>query len=126
MQMQTQLPLAPVSTVFDKAFERALNMIIASGAQYTLHYAGQSYTNVVPAKQDMKRTRSGMRYTHTFKDRLAAMAIGDLIVLKLPAGGNLEHLRSCASGCCVRQFGVGSGITSIDVAAQEVHVLRVM
>lgn len=112
-----------------KAFQHALNMLKASGAQYVvIDEDGKQHTHgdLEVSKKKHKRYRSGLprgTYVNMVKEQgLLDMKVGDVMIFD-PQGKRIESIRTTAITYAEKSWGKKSLVTSINNG--KIEALRI-
>lgn len=115
-------------TIQDMAFERALRMLDAAGAQYAIVYNGETYGTLELAPPPKVRRRGpglyprGMTRAH-FLPHLGELQPGECA--KIPyADFDVAILQSNVAAFCSSTWGAGNSMARRFDGAGELHVLR--
>lgn len=113
------------SNVKEIAFRRALQTIEALGYKYKIiANDGTEYGDLAVVVPKVRKTRvvvNNFRNTG-YRERLAAMAVGEVVDFEAPDGDSAKNFQSAISSKATRLWGQGSHTTH--VYGRTVQVLR--
>ena len=115
-------------TIQDMAFERALRMLDATGAQYAVVYNGETYGTLELAPPPKVRRRGPGPYPRGVTRAHFLPYIGELQpgeTAQIPyADFDVNILQSNVSAFCSTQWGTGSAMVRRFEDEGELHILR--
>lgn len=125
------------------AFQRALDLLAASGATFGAEFGGKSYgapllrhpndrhSTPTPGRYHSGRTGHSRRTKHDlteygYRARVKAAAPGDLLMWENVPNKVAESLRSACTSAAAAFFGTGSAISSVKKTARGVSRVEVL
>lgn len=106
-------------TVQQTAVKKAIALLTAAGAGYTIRFGDETMTNQ-PVKTPVPRAKLKGIY-QPWLDRLETESV---IKVKCPEGQSITNVRGALCSGLHKKFGPGNTITRIDHATNSIEILR--